>query len=159
MKSASLLLSLGAALGALLALDVACDDTSTAAACVDIPANGCPDDDGADVCQDPTCSSAYSCQNGKWVFDRSCPPHDGGASDGGSFVPESATRDVGVIDAPPGAYGGPGCVDLQPPDCSLGTALSCGGQQDCCGCEDLFVCDNGGWDLWGTCVDGGAMQH
>ena len=59
------------------------------------------------------------------------------------------------IDAPPGAYGGPGCVDLEQPDCSLGTALACGGTADCCGCQDLYVCSNGGWVPWGECTDAG----
>jgi hypothetical protein len=163
MKSVSPLLTLGSAVGAMLALLalIACEDTSPATPCVNIPANGCPEEDGLDVCQDPMCASAYACQNGKWVFDKTCPPRDGGAGDGdgGILVRDSGVRDVLVTDAPPGAYGGPGCVDLEPPDCPLGTALSCGGQQDCCGCEDLFVCVDGGWNPWGTCVDGGAMQR
>ena len=43
----------------------------------------------------------------------------------------------------------PGAVALQAPDCSLGLALAC--PQGCCGCEDLFVCENGGWSYWATC--------
>ena len=60
------------------------------------------------------------------------------------------------IDAPPGAFGGPGCGDLLEPDGALGVALACGAS--CCGCEDLFVCENGGWELWGTCGDAGPEQ-
>jgi len=28
---------------------------------------------------------------------------------------------------------------------------------DCCGCVDLWVCDNGGWNIWAECVDGGIV--
>jgi hypothetical protein len=67
---------------------------------------------------------------------------------------DASVRDVS-IDVE-GAFGGPGCVDLQAPDCPLGLAISC--PNGCCGCEDLFVCRNGGWNLWGQCVDGGITQ-
>jgi hypothetical protein len=62
------------------------------------------------------------------------------------------------LDVPPGAYGGLGCVDLEAPDCSLGTALACGAA-DCCGCVDLYVCAAGAWTLWGACVDGGVLAQ
>lgn len=68
--------------------------------------------------------------------------------------------DAGVRDASidvEGAFGGPGCVDLQMPDCPLGVALTC--PSGCCGCEDLFVCKNGGWDLWGSCGVDGAVPR
>ena len=148
------LLSVAAAFGGFALLHAACKDAGTPPACVDIPTNGCPEDDGVDVCSDPTCGAAYSCQNGKWVFDKSCPGFEAGVVDAGMSDHESGARDVAVIDAPPGAYGGPGCVDLQPPDCPLGAVLNCK-QSDCCGCTDLFVCMNMGWNLWGTCADGG----
>ena len=35
----------------------------------------------------------------------------------------------------------------QAPDCSLGFALAC--PMGCCGCEDLFVCQGGGWSYCG----------
>jgi hypothetical protein len=60
------------------------------------------------------------------------------------------------IDAPPGAFGGPGCPSLQTPDCALGLALAC--DIHCCGCEDLFVCEEGGWALWGYCGDAGPTD-
>jgi hypothetical protein len=135
----------------------ACSDMPPAD-CRDIPAAGCPVDNGADACEDPTCAAVYTCQNGGWVLDHACPGYvpDAGA-DGGDAGAEAASGNDAAIDAPPGAYGGPGCTDLQPPDCSLGTAISCAGAADCCGCIDLFVCVDGGWDPWGSCVDGGIV--
>jgi hypothetical protein len=144
---------------ALTALAAACNESSPPAVCRDIPANGCPVDNGADACQDPTCAAVYWCQGGSWVLDHACP----GFSPDAAPHPVEASADAGApdvtIDAPAGAYGGPGCGDLQAPDCSLGTALACGAASDCCGCQDLFVCDNGGWSLWGECVDGGVTPH
>jgi hypothetical protein len=138
----------------------ACSDTPPPAQCHDIPAAGCPVDNGADACRDPTCAAVYTCQNGSWVFDHACPGYSPdaapGAVDAGS---EAAPANDAAIDAPPGAYGGPGCEDLQPPDCSLGTALACGAAADCCGCVDLFVCNDGGWDPWGSCQDGGIVGN
>jgi len=137
----------------------ACSQPAPSASCHDIPAGGCPVDNGADACQDPTCAAVYWCQDGSWSLAHACP----GYSPDAAAPPVDASTDAGgadvTIDAPPGAYGGPGCADLQSPDCALGTALSCGGTADCCGCLDLFVCDNGGWSLWGECVDGGVTPH
>jgi hypothetical protein len=139
-----------------------CEDTTPALPCVDAPPTGCPDDFGADVCQDPACSAVYSCDNGKWTFVRACGPADGS-------VDASVAREAGApedalasdrgeieIDAPVGAFGGAGCVSLEPPDCPLGVALYCK-SSDCCGCEDLFVCADGGWNPWGACVDGAVV--
>lgn len=137
----------------------ACTGGAPGAPCVDIPAGGCPTQRGADVCQDVTCSAVYDCNDGHWVLQQTCPPHgDSGAADGSGVGHDAATADA-AVDAPPGAFGGPGCVDLQPPDCSLGSALACGGASDCCGCQDLFVCADGGWTPWGQCVDGGAVEQ
>ncbi len=131
-------------------------------ACHDIPAGGCPLAGNGAECQDPTCAAAYACDEttGNWIFDHACPPQDAGpeasadaahdAADGGGFDAD--------IDAPPGAFGGPGCVTLQPPDCPLGEALIC--SSGCCGCSDLFVCNDGGWDPWGYCSDdAGIVQQ
>jgi hypothetical protein len=71
----------------------------------------------------------------------------------GSDLPDAADAS---IDAPPGAYGGPGCGALQSPDCSLGFALAC--PSGCCDCEDLFVCENGGWNAWGSCTLEAGIQ-
>ena len=31
-------------------------------------------------------------------------------------------------------------------------------QNGCCDCDDLYVCTNGQWDLWGTCsADAGIV--
>jgi len=146
-----------------LLVTTACDNEPTPVACTDVPDGGCPEDNGADVCQDPTCAAVYECTNSGWVFQQACPPHPHDASadvldagtEGGT---DGSVPDV-HIDAPPGAYGGPGCVELEAPDCPLGTAIACGGTLDCCGCEDLYVCDDGGWDPWGVCADGGIVQN
>lgn len=138
----------------------ACTGGAPIVACVDIPAGGCPAQGGADVCEDVTCNAVYDCDNGHWVLQQTCPTHaDAGAVDGSVVAHDAATARDAAIDAPPGAFGGPGCVDLQPPDCSLGTALVCGGASDCCGCQDLFVCADGGWYAWGECVDGGVVEQ
>lgn len=138
----------------------ACTGGPSGATCVDIPAGGCPAQSGADVCSDVTCGAVYDCENGSWVLDQTCPPHgDGGSADASDAAHDAPVPVDAGIDAPPGAFGGPGCVDLQPPDCALGTALVCGGASDCCGCQDLFVCADGGWSPWGACVDGGVVEQ
>jgi hypothetical protein len=152
MKRALLFLSLGWFVAA------ACKDSPPPAQCNDIPGAGCPVDNGADACTDKTCAAVYSCQDGSWVLDHTCPGYDPDAAAAGDDAPvEAAPTADASFDAPPGAFGGPGCEDLQPPDCSLGTALACAGTPDCCGCEDLYVCVSGGWDLWGSCQDGGIV--
>jgi hypothetical protein len=152
-----------ATLGFLLtavAAAAACEDGSPDTPCVQpVPPGACPADGTVDVCSDPGCSAIYACQGGTWKLDHTCPANaqDGGA-DGGYHAPEASSPSDAAIDAPPGAFGGPGCVDLEPPDCPLGVALGCT-SQDCCGCGDLYVCVSGGWNLWGQCVDGGVVMH
>jgi hypothetical protein len=132
-----------------------CDDQAPAVQCRNIPDGGCPTQGGV-ACDDPACAAAYTCgADGGWILDHVCPPQDAAAPDAGLDAPSPS--DAGYdIDAPPGAFGGPGCVTLQPPDCPLGTALVC--SSGCCGCEDLFVCDDGGWNPWGTCTDAGVTK-
>jgi hypothetical protein len=144
----------------MLCLLGACRDAPPPAQCQDIPTAGCPEDNGADACSDVTCAAVYACQDGTWVFRRTCPDYSADAAQRPEAAPIDAdsTGDAG-IDAPAGASGGPGCADLQAPDCSLGAALACGGVQACCGCVDLYVCSDGGWDLWGACVDGGVTPQ
>lgn len=134
------------------------DDWPTATACRGIPEGGCPLSHGV-ACEDPSCKAVYACREGnQWEFAGECPPHpdqpDAGsvvdADDAGTDATPSADAS---IDAPEGAYGGPGCEYLQAPDCTVGLALACGA--GCCGCEDLFVCKNGGWEFWGVCGDAG----
>jgi hypothetical protein len=143
------------ALGLLLA---ACKDTPPPAQCGNLAAPACPEDNGADVCSDPTCASVYACQSGTWSFLKDCPAYDpeAGAHPIEAGDDASSAPDVS-IDAPPGAYGGPGCIDLQNPDCALGTAISCGGSAGCCDCQDLYVCQNGSWVTWGACTDAGIV--
>jgi hypothetical protein len=143
----------------------ACDSTPFPAACNDIPAGGCPEDNGAEVCSDCTCESVYACDNGKWVFAQTCPQRacEAGTTVDASVEADAAPSDVTVVDVgfvvPPGAYGGPGCTDLETPDCSLGTALACANTPDCCGCSDLWVCQDQGWVIWGSCGDAGITPN
>jgi len=157
------LLAFALVLGVLVsALAFACGDSVDHAYCTGIPDAGCPNP--VSNCSDPTCAAIYqpdeSCQ---WTFLQSCPgyvpPHDAGrdspravAVDGLAF--DGARRDVAVV-LPPGASGGPGCEDLELPDCPVAEAYVC---QDCCGCQDLYVCVDGGWDLWGECNDAGTVE-
>jgi hypothetical protein len=139
---------------AIFAIAVAsCDDGPTVQPCTDIPAGGCPLARGVS-CEDPACEAIYACRPGnQWELQGTCPPVDAGPPFDAN-VPEAEPPPVydAAIDAPPGAHGGPGCGLLQTPDCSLGFGLAC--PSGCCGCEDLFVCENGGWTFWGTCLDG-----
>jgi hypothetical protein len=150
-----LALVIAVALGLIAA---ACQDNFPAEPCRNIPPGGCPGQDPG-VCTDVTCVAVYTCQpDGTWVHAVDCPPREGGADDGAldASAPEvNSARDVD-IDVP-GAGGGPGCADLQAPDCPLEIAAAC--SMDCCGCEDLFVCNDGGWSPWGLCVDGGIQKE
>ena len=137
-----------------LIVALACSDQVIPSECGEIPNGGCPVQGGVE-CQDPTCAAAYTCgADGGWQFAYNCPAHDAAVMD----VPhETASMDAGYdIDAPPGSFGGPGCIDLEQPDCPLGEALICG--NGCCGCQDLYVCADGGWNLWGECTDAGPVQ-
>lgn len=128
----------------------ACTDQGIIPSCYGIPDGGCPVQGGVE-CMDPTCAAAYTCGvDGGWVFSHVCPPLDASVQDTSIDVP--TPNDAGYdIDAPPGAFGGPGCNALEPPDCPLGQALLC--TNGCCGCSDLYVCDDGGWNPWGACAD------
>ncbi len=135
---------------------IACGDDPTFVPCRDIPAGGCPHTRGASCESDPTCRAIYTCEDQKWIVETVCPE----ITDSGAVTPDAAAdsgvtfleRDASFV-APPGASGGPGCADLEPPDCTLSLALACSADQ-CCGCEELYVCDNGGWIVWGTCNAG-----
>jgi len=159
MKSLPLAVMLGAA-GALL-VAVACSDPAGPATCVDIPSGGCPEDNGADVCADPTCSAVYGCVDGQWQLAQKCRPRPmDAATDADSEAGvESGPPPVfdANIDVPPGAGGGPGCVDLELPDCSVDEGLTCADSLGCCGCIDLWDCQDGSWVLWGECTDAGIQ--
>jgi hypothetical protein len=120
--------------------------------CKNIPAGGCPDRAGVDDCLDRLCTQLYRCNADEtWSKTTACIGNEAGVTTDASVRDARAPRDVN-IDAPPGAGGGPGCGDLVLPDCNLLYALEC--PQACCGCEDVFVCANGGWESWGTCIGG-----
>ena len=162
-------ISLGAILAIALALAAlasgACADDPTPQPCGDIPEGGCPVAHGV-ACEDPACRAVYFClPNDVWQLDQVCPPREAGVVDDAAVADADAGIDHdaapppvsdAAIDAPPGAFGGPGCRELQSPDCSVGLALACG--PGCCDCHDLFVCNQGGWDLWGACADGGVVR-
>jgi hypothetical protein len=144
-------LAAGAAGVVALAAQPSCTENGAVAEpCTAVPAGGCPLSHGV-ACEDPACEAVYACRSGNvWELERTCPPREGGAPlDAGVDAPREASSFDASIDAPPGASGGPGCDSLQAPDCALGLALAC--PSGCCGCEDLFVCENGGWNYWATC--------
>ncbi|WP_394834152.1 hypothetical protein LVJ94_47365 [Pendulispora rubella] len=145
----ALLLGAGAALLTLAAVAAGCEDSLiTLAPCGEIPAGGCPR--RGDTCADVTCDAVYTCTEGAWTRIATCPTREAGPRfDAGNDDADAAPpSDASWLDVP-GSNGGPGCADLEPPDCPLGLAASC--PNGCCGCEDLFVCRNRGWEFWGTC--------
>lgn len=133
----------------------ACDGEKIEVSCKEIPDGGCPRSGDADICAvDPTCQAVYACTDLTWSLVTTCGPRpfvDAAPNDGSDGAPPS---DASFFDGPlpEGAFGGPGCEDLQAPDCSLGLAATCG--QGCCGCEDLFVCSGGAWNAYGYCQNG-----
>ncbi len=149
-------------------LVAACGKDNEAVACAGLDAPKCPDQGGLG-CEDSSCESTYDCNaGGVWSFVQTCPnyvpPADagpdaageaGGAGDGGPGKDAAFPFPI-----PPGAYGGQGCIDLQPPDCAVGTVVACADATDpCCGCDTLFTCVDGEWNAWGECgVDGGIVR-
>jgi len=151
-------------IGMLAASVPACDGTLIAALdCPRIPEGGCPESGATrNGCDDGACSALYECRalnatgrEGSWSFVRECPARparlDAGLGDAATDAADGAARDAAAVpaDLPPGATGGPGCIDLELPDCALGVGYGC--SSACCGCEELFVCVDGGWDSWGFC--------
>lgn len=152
----------------------ACEGTLIAPTdCGAIPAGGCIDKGQAvDQCEDRACTALFVCTDdgtganqGSWQPVRECPervlpdldastPDASDASDAGAMTGEGGTL---PDDLPPGAYGGPGCVSLQIPDCALSVGYAC--QTACCGCEELFVCIDRGWESWGTCQNDVPTAH
>ncbi len=148
-----------------LVLVAACSKDTEAVACAGLDPPECPDQGGLG-CQDPSCQSTYECNaGGVWSFVQTCPnyvpPPDAGpdaadaAGDGGPR-PDAAFP----FAIPPGSYGGTGCIDPIPPDCWLGTVVGCYGSNDpCCGCDTLFLCQDGEYVTWGECeADGGIVN-
>jgi hypothetical protein len=139
---------------ALLAAQSSCNpETQNDEPCTGIPAGGCPLAHGT-ACDDPACDRVYACRaDNVWELDHVCPPHEAGAQVDATALDDAASEASlafdANIDAPPGAAGGPGCTQLEAPDCPLALVLAC--QSGCCGCEDLFVCESGGWNYYATC--------
>jgi hypothetical protein len=146
---------------------VACgafEDLPEEQVCHDIPPGGCPaplETDGSATanCVDPSCDALYACDgDAGWLLVAHCPGREAGTDTdamAGMHPDANDLRDTD-FDVPEGASGGSGCVDLQAPDCPLSLALACPKDQCCC-CQALWVCADGGWDQWGECVDGGAL--
>lgn len=144
-----------ACLGAGVAMH-ACDPVPQAERCTNIPPGGCPKSK-ASTCNDPSCEAIYLCNpDNTWTLAFTCGARDAAADAPAARDAAPAIRDADV-DAPPGAYGGPGCAALEAPDCTLGTVLDCPANS-CCGCEDLFVCEGGNWHWWGYCQGGAILQ-
>jgi hypothetical protein len=142
---------------ALAGAAVACNSTPPPELCSDVPDGGCPLSDGV-ACEDPTCVAVYACNAGVWSFDHACPTIDAATVDASDDADTTPSFDAASIDAPPGAFGGPGCPDLEEPDCPLGEALACGAT--CCDCEELYVCVDMGWTDWGSCSpDSGIVPY
>jgi hypothetical protein len=151
------LLALAVALVATCAAGACQSSTPQGQRCSNIPAGGCPLEGDNEVCIDPSCTAVYACNPDQtWSLDHPCSPHDAGVVDAARPDTGPTLRDAS-IDAV-GANGGPGCQDLEPPDCPLALGVACP-NGSCCGCEDLYVCQNGGWMAWGTCADGGLVMH
>lgn len=131
-----------------------CSTSGDAKLCTNIPDGGCPLAHGT-ACEDPACAAAYACTPDGWLLDHTCPVREAGPDTSAPIPDGGPMRDVD-IDVQ-GANGGPGCASLVPPDCTLATGASC--PVGCCGCEDLFVCQNAGWNLWGYCSDGGIYKN
>lgn len=134
-----------------LGLVVACSDDAVPEPCTNIPPGGCPRSHGV-ACEDPTCEAIYLCRpNNVWELSERCPARDAAPEPDAQPVADAAPFTPDATNLPPGAYGGPGCEPLQAPDCSVGFAAACG--PGCCECEDLFICEDNGWTLWGACGD------
>lgn len=126
-----------------------CSDLPPLPECGRIPEGGCPYQ-GSATCDDSTCAETYRCVKDTWVLVASCPLRDSGLAPpieaSKPVEADSRARDAAL---PDGASGGPGCVELVLPDCSLGFAEACG--PTCCGCEEIFVCQDRSWEPWGLC--------
>lgn len=150
----------------------ACEGTLIAPTdCGEIPAGGCIDKGSTvDQCEDRSCTALYACHaldpvepiRGAWEPQRECPARpapelDASAVDAATEAGRGRSDAAFPPDLPSGAFGGPDCVSLELPDCALAVGYGC--TTNCCGCEELFVCANGGWDSWGTCVEHTPQPH
>jgi hypothetical protein len=130
------------------------------------PPGGCPESGKTDVCAaDVTCAAVYRCTDSRWTLVATCARDAVDAGDAGTPTdsaadvgtpPDASARVDGGPAVPAGGYGGPACNLLQAPDCPAATAILC--PLGCCGCEDLFVCAAGTWNLWGLCTSAGIRE-
>jgi hypothetical protein len=142
------LVALVAVLGLQVAATSACGPDDAIVACKDIPDGGCPLASGVS-CEDPSCKVAYACTaGGTWVVDHACPATD-------AMIAEPVPPIVldSSFDAPKGDLN---CVTLEMPDCPASLAEQCG--VGCCGCENLFVCNQGTWTPYGSCDGDGGIH-
>ncbi len=137
-------LALGAWLGG-------CGGFGPVQTCGEIPEGGCPLGRGG-TCDDLYCGGLYDCVDGAWELVESCPG-------GGTAVTATSS----------GSGAGGGCItfdhsneadgckpDLEPPDCPVVAAETCG---DPCltGCVDFYLCESSGWVDVGYCAESGEL--
>jgi hypothetical protein len=153
------------ATAAALTVAAACDDGGAIQTCEGsvIPSNACEVLEDDSECTDPCCAAAYQCVGNTWSLAHACPGYSASKCSDGATTSVTNLQEAGVCDAavalPPGANGGPGCIDLEPPDCPVGEVLTCGAAS-CVqsACEALWYCEDGEWWEWGTCdADGGLV--
>jgi hypothetical protein len=112
--------------------------------CGAIAAGGCPGNSLA-ACADEACDFVASCSavTGRWMPVATCPARvrDAGVDASSSIDGAASPGDAGAA---------VGCPPLQVPDCSEAMRAACGA--GCCGCEDVFRCEGGGWVYLGICV-------
>jgi hypothetical protein len=134
-----------------LALGACADDgAGIAARCGAIEAGGCPGN-SLEGCADEACDFVATCAaaSGRWVSVATCPARARDAGVGAGAGDDTGTGDAGAAGHDAGSSTG-GCPPLQAPDCSEATRVACGA--GCCGCEDVFRCEGGGWVDLGPCV-------
>jgi len=133
-----------------------CASELSAQRCTSIPVGGCPLSRGV-ACEDPACVAVYACNpDTTWQFVRACDGRDASAST--DVAPDATLGEVAdaalgsVYDAsfdPSMSSSSSQCLSLQLPDCPVEIAQAC--SSGCCGCEEWFRCESGGWTYVGSC--------
>jgi hypothetical protein len=133
-------------------------------ACGEIPSGGCPSDRGG-TCKDPTCTGVYTCIDGEWKLDKTCPPEPDAGSGGGEPSDAAVDGDAAPLDAcTPFMFNdqhqtqncGPSLEN--PPDCPSQAAEGCLESACITGCTDFFMCTKKGWIDVGYCDDDGGFH-